>query len=96
MHLELMPDYDCWPLWRADRIDNVDPADLAISPPLRARLLEWANAYDATLNREDPALSGFASQDAEDAFDRAGRSIARDLQRELVGTATVAYWRDDA
>lgn len=89
-----MPDYQCWPLWHEDEIGNVDPASLPITSELRGRLVRWAQQYNDTLVRDDPASSGFPSQDAEDAFEREGRALAVDLERELGNDASVRFWRD--
>jgi hypothetical protein len=94
MQVKVMPDYQCWPLWREDEVGNVDPASLDITSGLRDRLLDWAKQYDATLNRDDPAASGFSSPETEEVFERAGRAIAVEIQNELIGKATVRYWRD--
>lgn len=92
--LKVMPDYECWPLWREDMVGNVDPASLAITPALRDRLFRWAQTFDNTLIRDDPAASGFGSPESEGAFDAEGRALALDLQRELGDSTKVRYWRD--
>jgi len=65
-----MPDYECWLLWREDSVGNADPATLEFTDDLRGRLVRWARQYDNTLVPHDPASSGFASEDLEDAFER--------------------------
>lgn len=94
--LKVMPDYQCWPLWREDIIDNVDPASLPISDALRLQLLGWAQKFDDILVWDDPASSKFASPKAEAAFEAEGRELATQLQRELAAVASVRYWRDVA
>ncbi len=94
VRLIVMADYQCWPLWREDIIDNVDPASLPISEALKLRLLEWAQKFDDILVWDDPASSRFASPEAEAAFEAEGRELASALQLELKAAATVRYWRD--
>ncbi len=36
------------------------------------RLLQWSQAYDAILNRDDPASSGFESEETAAAFEQEG------------------------
>jgi hypothetical protein len=92
--LKLMPDYDCFPLWEEipDGTRNVDPADLPLDPELRQELLDWADAYDATLDPDYPPDSGFPSPEAEVEFDRQGRDLWRRLVEQLRGAATVSYF----
>lgn len=83
--LKLMADYECHPLWGtvAAEIGDVDPASLPISAALVADLAAWAAAYDATLDRADPAASGFATDEAAAAFRARGAVLARRLEAEL-------------
>lgn len=83
--LRLMADYDCHPLWgtAADEIGDVDPASLPISAGLVADLASWAARFDATLSRDDPARSGFASAEAATAFRAEGERLAARLRDEL-------------
>jgi len=91
--VKVMPDYHCWPLWHAGGgIGNIDPASLPLSPALRADLLTWADAFDATLDPADPASSGFASAEALGRFDHWGRSLAERVAKELSGTHRVLYF----
>jgi hypothetical protein len=86
-----MADYDCWPLWEASpgEVGNIDPDELPISKGLRDRLSQWAVDYDATLVRDDPARSGFASPDAKAAFSSVGLRLGEDLEAELGPTFRV-------
>ena len=83
--IKLMPDYQCFPLWEAsqDIVGNIDPQDLPISSSLKKRLLSWAAKFDATLNINDPAISGFESEKTANEFRQDGDAIARNLQDEL-------------
>ncbi|NTY02254.1 hypothetical protein [Deinococcus sp. JMULE3] len=71
--LLLMADYGCWPLWEpgADPY-QLTPHDLPLSGALRRRLTAWAEAFDATLNWEDPARSDFPDETARQAFHAEG------------------------
>lgn len=91
--LKLMPDYFCCPLWDVDDPTNVDPATLPLSDALRARLQAWADAFDATLNVDDPwASPGFPSATAERAFEEEGRLSWGDLAVESGPGYSVAYY----
>ena len=83
--LKLMADYQCFPLWEISpgAVGNVDPASLAISSNLIARLNEWAARFDSTLDLDDPMNSGFPSDAAEREFATDGRDLCRALQVEL-------------
>lgn len=83
--LKLMADYDCYPLWGQGEtgVDNVDPADLPISPGLRDALEAWAQRYDDTLDRDDPRRSGFHTPEAEAAFKAEGEVLLGRLKAEL-------------
>jgi len=89
--IKLMPDYQCFPLWEASpgQVGNIDPESLPISPDLRTQLLVWANTYDATLNVDDPACSGFQSNEAEVEFKRMGNELGERLRSELGPNFTV-------
>ena len=79
---KLMADYECWPLWDLDRPDNVDPGDLGLSPVLVRDLELWQDSFDATLNRDDPAQSGFASDEDRSAFEARGLDLLERLRSE--------------
>lgn len=83
--LKLMADYDCFPLWEQSEsgVENVDPASLPISAGLRDMLDDWAQRYDDTLNRDDPARSGFRTPDAEATFKGDGEVLLQRLRTEL-------------
>lgn len=80
-----MADYDCFPLWThgGPGTVNLDPATLPITPELAAALLRWADEYDGTLDRDDPASSGFPDPAVENAFYERGAVLARRLAGEL-------------
>ena len=90
--LKLMADYSAWPLWLSG--ENVDPARFPISPELLDRLKGWSQSYDAILNRDDPASSGFSSPEAELAWEEQGRRLWHDLQDELGTEYIVTYFSE--
>ena len=83
--IKLMPDYQCFPLWEASPGDvgNINPENLPISLDLKAELAAWTKIYDATLDVDDPACSGFQSEEAEAEFKRVGNDLAERLKCEL-------------
>ena len=95
MHIRVMPDYDCAPLWRDEgKVGNLRPEELRLSDALCADLWNWASIYDATLVRDDPIESGFASDADERAFEEQGRRLTERVAAELGLAADVRYWRD--
>tara|TARA_A100001391_G_C5050246_1_gene273241 strand:+ start:425 stop:715 length:291 start_codon:yes stop_codon:yes gene_type:complete len=93
--IKVMADYDCAPLWWDDweHVGDIRPEDIGLSRQLVADLWAWAGIYDATLDRDDPRASGFASKVEEQAFEEQGRLLSRSVASELVG-CEVRYWRD--
>lgn len=91
--IKLMADYAAWPLWTTD--GNVDPATLPLSEELQARLDAWAEAFDASLNPEDPRHSKFPSAEAGSAFNKQGRALWHDLQHELGSEYVVCYFSEE-
>ena len=93
MRVKVTADYECWPLWwdEAGRVGNVSPTELGLSDHLSSDLLAWASAYDATLNRNVPSLSGFASDDEERLFHEQGRRLAARVADELESGATITH-----
>lgn len=89
-----MPDYECFPLWEtlSDGSRNLSPDELPISAELKQRLRAWAQRYDETLRRDDPASSGFASEEQEHDFESEGLRLWSALRAELGALATVAYF----
>jgi hypothetical protein len=83
--LKLMADYECWPLWEASPgvVGNMDPEHLPISQNLKDRLFQWADDFDATLDRDDPRQSGFPTAEDEAEFRERGAKLGAELQAEL-------------
>jgi hypothetical protein len=93
-----MADYDCWPLWESGAIpDNIDPASVPLSAHLRARLLRWAQRYDATLDRHTPQNSGFSSQAEAQIWIDDGHRLTELLRQELPAERwSITYFHDGA
>ena len=62
--VKVMADYDTHPLWALDPdLDgDIPPEDMQLSPELTRDLNEWAAAYNASLNRDDPAQSFWSEE----------------------------------
>jgi hypothetical protein len=83
--IKLMPDYECHPLWGVipSELGDIDPASLPISTILQQQLRAWADAYDQTLDWEDPRQSGFLTAKDVFAFEAEGERLAEQLRTEL-------------
>lgn len=92
--IELMADYGCYPLWWADgeKVGDIDPTKLPLSQQTIDRLEKWADAYDAKLNWDNPASSGFGSLEAKQVFEDEGVSLWYQLRKELVAAYEVFYF----
>ncbi|WP_405995388.1 hypothetical protein [Streptomyces sp. NBC_00986] len=89
-----MADYECHPLWLSGpQAGDIAPDDprLGLSSKLAKRLSEWADEYDGILCEDDPASSGFSSQEAGLSFYRVGEELAVLLAQELGRNWTVTY-----
>lgn len=91
--IRLMADYECWPLWEPEGDPYpVEPESLPLLVLLREQLWSWAAVYDATLNRADPASSGFSSETERQKFIQDGSALQRQLQDELGDDYEVTYF----
>jgi hypothetical protein len=83
--IKVMADYHCHPLWddSPHTYGDIDPNALPISSKLKGDLYEWAKIFDQTLNLDDPASSGFKSEQEKVAFKARGSELAERLQQEL-------------
>lgn len=81
--VKVMADYGCHPLWAMDEdlCGDIAPEALQLSSELVRDFHEWAQAYDASLNSEDPADSLWSDSEHEDHMAR-GRPLAIRLARE--------------
>ena len=88
----VLPDYGSYPTWRPGAGEyNFDPENLPISKDLAEQLTIWGDEYDATLNQDDPASSGFPDEAARNSFAERGAELARRLAAELAGRYQVEY-----
>jgi hypothetical protein len=79
-------DYGCYATWRRapdGALVNVSPAELPVPETLQVALMRWAEVYDATLDREDPMNSGFATDLEHEMFASWGRALAELLALAL-------------
>lgn len=92
--IKLMPDYHCHPLWHDDSAEfgDIDPDVLPLSDALKIRIKKWAAAYDASLNVDDPALSGFKTTEEERKFAEEGELISEELKKELGGEYLISLF----
>jgi hypothetical protein len=81
--IKVMADYDCHPLWSLDEDTYGDfpPVALGLSPELTDDLNAWAEAYSASLNRDDPSESVW-NDDQFAAHEALARPLAVRLARE--------------
>ena len=86
-----MADYECYPLWEGDGLDDLDPWSLNIPSDLAAAITAWGDEYDATLNREDPAASGFTDVSTAEAWLLTGAHLAARLRREGIAVQYVHH-----
>jgi hypothetical protein len=92
--IKLMADYDSFPLWnQSDDFpgSNIDPGELPLSDETKRVLLKWADDFDRTLNRGDPAKSGFPSVNAAQQFRHRGAQLWRLLEHELGAGYEISY-----
>lgn len=95
--VRLAADYQCWPLWwdGGDRVGDIDPATLPLSPGTVERLLDWARRFDAQLDLAHPGMpeEGGSPMTEEEhrAWAAEGRALAAQVQAELGPGYRVAY-----
>lgn len=90
--LKLMPDYQCHPLWSASGPpDNIDPSTLPLSVETRSALDEWARAFDARMDLDDPTQERELTPAEVDAFEREGVHLWKALLQELPSDYEVSY-----
>jgi len=91
--IKLMADYQCYPLWvnSSNEVGNIDPDTLPISDFLKKELNDWSEEYDATLDLDDPANSGFKNLEDEVNFKKKGSYLQEELQKELGNDFEITY-----
>ncbi|ALG13193.1 hypothetical protein [Kibdelosporangium phytohabitans] len=92
--IKLKADYERSPLWLAgaEGRGNLSFYELPISETLAADLWEWADDYEDTRDREDPARSGFPTPEAGRRFAEMGEELAKRLATELGDEYVVSYF----
>ena len=92
--IRLIPEYGAHPIWEwvEDGTEDVDPAELPVSPDLRTALMAWDAEFQETFDKADPGASTFQSTAAEEDFERRGRALWWRLSEELRGVADVSYY----
>jgi len=90
--IKLMPDYSCYPLWDRDDGGDIEPWELPLSEATIERLLNWQDIYDRTIDWDDPASAGFASEKEKRVFEREGISLWKQLQKELGDEYEIVYF----
>lgn len=86
--LRLAAEYGGWPLWETEDSDiatNVDPYSLPIPRSLADDLAAWSETHEATLDQDYPPDSGFPTEEAAEAWLRAGSDLATRLRLALQG-----------
>lgn len=81
--VKVMADYFCEPLWVSgpDLSSNVLPAELGLSPGLSRDLIQWADAFDNSIDHDNPAVRLWSDEEHA-AHVRLGRSLAVRVARE--------------
>ncbi|MDJ0661467.1 MAG: hypothetical protein QNJ42_18550 [Crocosphaera sp.] len=89
--IKLWADYESYPIWGVDEIDNIAPEELPLSQATIKRLNAWQNTYDQTLNQDYTPLSNFPNQQAEIDFNQEGILLWQQLRLELSPDYEVFY-----
>ncbi|MCE0828997.1 hypothetical protein LVQ78_23705 [Buttiauxella sp. A2-C2_NF] len=91
--IKLMADYGCYPLWGTtpDDFGDIAPDLLPISTDLQESLQRWADRFEAILNIDDPASSGFKNELEEETFIKDGYVLAQRLRDELGSEYEIIY-----
>jgi hypothetical protein len=95
--IKLMTEYGAHPLWwhketaREMNAYNLMPSTLPLRLETLARLRKWAETYDSILRWDDPAASGFATKEEEEAFEQEGIALWEMLREELGDNYHVVY-----
>jgi hypothetical protein len=92
--LEIMPDYDCSPIWALNKYDFFEPIeieDVAIQEDLKVEIFEWNTLFQNTLDRKDPRNSGFSTNEDLDSFEKKGIEIWKKLIKQLPESIILYY-----
>ncbi len=88
VHMVLMPEYHCWPIWimKNDGLENVDPSKFIDDKDLFERLMSWDRAYESTYDTNDMAAPLDPATSIHHDFE--GLSIAARLSGFLGGKSS--------
>lgn len=92
--IRLMADYGCYPLWwdEPDQVGDLDPKSLPLTQEIIQRLYNWADAFDARLDFDDPDNSPEVTPEQTETFESEGLSLWQQLQKELFPDYEVVYF----
>ena len=99
--IKLMADYGCFPVWydgqEPDKLGDIDPATLPISPALIADLQTWSAWLDETLDWNDPGNTLWPDNFWK-TYNAEGGKLADRLRQELGSAFEVRahFWGQDA
>lgn len=81
----MMSEYHCYPLWEvmSDGLKNFEAYNLEIPKDLARRIEEWGDAFESTYQSDDPASSGFRTEEGKEEFIRQGLTLLQELRVSL-------------
>jgi hypothetical protein len=96
--IKLMADYDCFPTWEVfdDGTENINPDSLDISDQLKKDLEVWSDAYDQTINIDDPGNSKLLNPDLEKKIETEGKRLWSELKKQLNPSYKVLYFSEQS
>jgi hypothetical protein len=97
LDVRIAAEYDCHPTWlksQTGALANVSPRSLGISEHLARALERWATAFDATLDRDSPSESGFATKNERQIFSAWGEALAYLASYEM--SQPIEYFDDNS
>ena len=89
----MMSEYHCYPLWEAmsDGLKNFEAYDLEIPEYLARRIEEWGDAFENTYQSDDPASSGFRTEESKEEFVKRGSILLQELRIVLNDAFDLEY-----
>lgn len=94
--IKLMTDYNCHPLWWYDseKVGNINPEMLPLSPEIIARLHAFAEAKDARLDWDYPPNTPPLTAAEIEMIEQEGVSLWQELKSELKSQYEVVYFSE--
>ena len=92
--IKLMPDYNCYPIWDMDEVDNINPQDLPLKTETIHRLNAWADLFECGLDWHDPGGKSLWSEEDTNLYQQEGLSLWHQLHQELTPEYKVYYFSD--